>query len=466
MRELERDLPTTDIVPSTELPAIAIVGARARWAARSPRPRSAPGSRSRSPIATDALPHAARHEAVLLCVPDAAIADAAERRGGSGTATRLRRPRQRRHRARRARAARRVAGAATFSLHPLQTVPTARPISAARRARSRAPTPPPSSSPRALGERLGMRPFEVADERPRRLPRRSVASPPTSSSRSRSRRPSCSRRAGVEDARELLAPLVLRTAANWAERGAEALTGPIARGDEATVERHRAALREIGARPAHPLRSAGRAHAGDRRGAAMRVARTKAELRDALAAPRREGRSDRPRADDGRAPRGPPLAARALRAERCDVVVMSLFVNPAQFGPGEDLDRYPRDEARDLALAEAEGVDFVYAPSVDGGLPAGLRHRRRGRRRAHRRPRRRPAPAAAPSTSAASTTVVAKLFNAVEPDVAFFGQKDAQQAVVIERMAARSRLSRRDRGAAHGARARRPRAELAQRLSR
>ena len=90
-----------------------------------------------------------------------------------------------------------------------------------------------------------MRPFEVA-EADRAAYHAAAASPPTSSSRSRSRPPSCSSRIGVEDARELLAPLVLRTAANWAERGAAALTGPIARGDEATVERHLEALRELG----------------------------------------------------------------------------------------------------------------------------------------------------------------------------------------------------------------------------
>jgi pantoate--beta-alanine ligase len=112
---------------------------------------------------------------------------------------------------------------------------------------------------------------------------------------------------------------------------------------------------------------------------------------------------------------------------------MSLFVNPEQFGPGEDLETYPRDEARDSELAEREGVDVIYAPSVEevypdgfatsvevgGGLTEVL--------------------CGAPSRRGAGhfrgvTTVVAKLLNSAAPDVAFFGQKDAQQAIVIRRM--------------------------------
>jgi pantoate--beta-alanine ligase len=123
---------------------------------------------------------------------------------------------------------------------------------------------------------------------------------------------------------------------------------------------------------------------------------------------------------------------RAARAE-CDVVVLSLFVNPTQFGPGEDLDRYPRDERRDLALAADVGADLVYAPAVDDVYPAdfstavevtgqltGVLDGDPGRR--------------GPEHFRGVTTVVAKLFNLVDPDVAYFGQKDAQQAAVIRRM--------------------------------
>ena len=121
---------------------------------------------------------------------------------------------------------------------------------------------------------------------------------------------------------------------------------------------------------------------------------------------------------------------RRARAE-CDEVVMSLFVNPAQFGPGEDFDRYPRDEARDRAVAAEEGVDRVFAPAVAEMYPegfsttvsvGGLGTIFEG---AHR-----------PGHFDGVATVVLKLFSLVRPDVAYFGQKDAQQLAVIRRMTA------------------------------
>ena len=92
---------------------------------------------------------------------------------------------------------------------------------------------------------------------------------------------------------------------------------------------------------------------------------------------------------------------RAARAE-CDVVVMSLFVNPTQFGPGEDLDRYPRDEERDLRLAAEAGVDFVYAPPVEEVYPEGFATYVEVEGSLTERARRRSRDAAGPSTSAAS----------------------------------------------------------------
>lgn len=112
-----------------------------------------------------------------------------------------------------------------------------------------------------------------------------------------------------------------------------------------------------------------------------------------------------------------------------DVVVMSIFVNPLQFGVGEDYEEYPRDLSRDIPLAEEAGVAALFVPTVAEmypkgyatfveveGLTAGLCGRSR------------------PGHFRGVTTVVAKLFNIVQPDVAVFGQKDAQQAAVIKQM--------------------------------
>jgi pantoate--beta-alanine ligase len=163
----------------------------------------------------------------------------------------------------------------------------------------------------------------------------------------------------------------------------------------------------------------------------MRTVHTKAELRDALAKPRRAARTIGLVPTMGSLHEGHLSLLRAAR-EECDVVVMSLFVNPAQFGPGEDLERYPRDEERDQRLAEAEGVDLVYGPPADDVYPAdyatfveveGLTEVLEGD------PARR-----GPDHFRGVATVVAKLFNTVQPDAAYFGQKDAQQAIVIERM--------------------------------
>lgn len=126
------------------------------------------------------------------------------------------------------------------------------------------------------------------------------------------------------------------------------------------------------------------------------------------------------------------LSLARAAAERCDRVVMSIFVNPIQFGSSADLDTYPRDEARDLELAASAGVDLVYAPSVDEVYPEGFATRVSvsGLTEVlcgdpHSR---------SPAHFEGVTTVVAKLFNLVDPDLAFFGAKDAQQAAVVRRM--------------------------------
>jgi pantoate--beta-alanine ligase len=119
---------------------------------------------------------------------------------------------------------------------------------------------------------------------------------------------------------------------------------------------------------------------------------------------------------------------RAAR-EETDVVVVSLFVNPTQFAAGEDFERYPRDEGRDLELAELAHVDFLFAPDAEEMFPSGFQTwvevEKLGRglegdaRRGHFR---------------GVATVCLKLFNIVRPLRAYFGQKDAQQAAVIRRM--------------------------------
>ena len=118
----------------------------------------------------------------------------------------------------------------------------------------------------------------------------------------------------------------------------------------------------------------------------------------------------------------------AARAEN-DVVVASLFVNPAQFGQGEDLARYPRDEERDAALAEEAGVDVLYVPAAEEVYPPGFETwvdvERLGSilEGEHR-----------PGHFRGVATVCLKLFNLVRPRRAYFGQKDAQQVAVVRRM--------------------------------
>ena len=113
----------------------------------------------------------------------------------------------------------------------------------------------------------------------------------------------------------------------------------------------------------------------------------------------------------------------------CDVVATSIFVNPTQFGPNEDLAKYPRSFERDRELLEREGIEFLFAPSVEEMYPAGavtwvtveeMSGKLDGRSR--------------PGHFRGVTTVVSKLFHIVEPDAAFFGQKDAAQVAIIRRM--------------------------------
>jgi pantoate--beta-alanine ligase len=164
----------------------------------------------------------------------------------------------------------------------------------------------------------------------------------------------------------------------------------------------------------------------------MRIVRSRAELREALAEPRPRGRKIGLVPTMGYYHEGHLSLMRRAR-EDCEIVVVSLFVNPSQFGEGEDFQSYPRDEARDAELAAGVGVDLLWIPDTEQMYPEGFATsvevagdltsdlegdlEQRG-----------------PSHFRGVTTVVAKLFNSVQPDVAYFGRKDAQQAVVIRRM--------------------------------
>jgi pantoate--beta-alanine ligase len=162
----------------------------------------------------------------------------------------------------------------------------------------------------------------------------------------------------------------------------------------------------------------------------MKTLRTVAELRATLAPARGAQRSIGLVPTMGALHEGHLSLIRRAR-EQCELVVVSLFVNPAQFNQATDLERYPRQEQQDAIMASTAGADVLFAPSPDEVYPAGF------------------ATAVevfgltAPLEGAARgaehfrgvTTVVAKLLNMVAPDVAYFGQKDAQQVLVIRRMA-------------------------------
>jgi pantoate--beta-alanine ligase len=161
----------------------------------------------------------------------------------------------------------------------------------------------------------------------------------------------------------------------------------------------------------------------------MNVVHTVTELRAALLEPRRAAQTIGLVPTMGAFHEGHLSLMRQARRD-CDVVVVSLFVNPAQFNDPADLERYPRDHERDEALAAQLGVDHLFAPAVEEVYPpgfattvtvAGLTEKLEGAHRGR-------------GHFDGVTTVVAKLFNMVGPDVAYFGQKDAQQALVIRRL--------------------------------
>ncbi len=161
----------------------------------------------------------------------------------------------------------------------------------------------------------------------------------------------------------------------------------------------------------------------------MKILRTIADVRAAVREARSDGRTVGLVPTMGAFHDGHLWLMRRARAQN-DLVVVSLFVNPTQFGANEDLGAYPRDEARDAALAEAEGVDILFAPPASEIYPdgfatnihvAGLTDVLDGAARG-------------PHHFDGVATVVTKLFGIVRPDVAYFGQKDAQQVLVVRRV--------------------------------
>jgi len=242
MRELERDPPDNHDPPGhPELTPLAVVGP-GRVGRSIARAVAGAGVHVSLSGRRDALAACEQARTALLCVPDTSIEEACETIsaavpplryvGHTSGATDL---------AALGPAARR--GARTFSIHPLQTIPDGNATLAGAPCAVSGADAEARSVATAIAARVGMRPFPLPEER--RAAYHAAASI------------ACNylvaleetavellERAGIEDARELLAPLVLRTTANWAERGGEALTGPIARGDEETVERHLEAIRE------------------------------------------------------------------------------------------------------------------------------------------------------------------------------------------------------------------------------
>ena len=160
----------------------------------------------------------------------------------------------------------------------------------------------------------------------------------------------------------------------------------------------------------------------------MRVVRTVSELRAALGAERERGARIGLVPTMGAFHAGHLSLIAAARAAS-DVVVVSLFVNPAQFGRDEDLDHYPRDEARDMAAAEGGGVDLLFAPSADEMYPAGFdTWIDPGKVGSYLEG------AARPGHFRGVATICTRLFLLVEPQRAFFGRKDAQQVAVVKQV--------------------------------
>jgi predicted short-subunit dehydrogenase-like oxidoreductase (DUF2520 family) len=234
MRELEREIDDTE----RGIPALAIIGAGRVGRAIHGAAR-AEGLESTLAGRDDAAAIAADAEVALLCVPDGAIAEACDEIAAPGSLRFVG------HTSGACGAAPLAAasghGIATFGLHPLQTITDSSPELIGAHCAVSGSTPEALALARALGLRLGMRPFEISEEQ--RAAYHAAAS--MASNFLVALEESAAEllaAAGIDDGRELLAPLAERSAANWAAQGPAALTGPIARGDTETVQRHLEAI--------------------------------------------------------------------------------------------------------------------------------------------------------------------------------------------------------------------------------
>ena len=257
-------------------------------------------------------------------------------------------------------------------------------------------------------------------------------------------------------AERVIGPLARASLENALQRGQAALTGPVARGDAAAVAGHLRALTEVDpqlaqAYRANSLRTAQRAHAPDDvfavldgSGAAMTMRKSPQfaagelnvyarprDISDVTRALRHTGRRVMLVPTMGALHDGHLALIRAAKRVQGAVVVVSIFVNPLQFGAGEDLDAYPRTLDDDLAVLRAEGVEMAFTPTAADMYPDGTRTS------VH------PGPlgdelegASRPTHFAGVLTAVLKLLQIVRPDRAFFGEKDYQQLVLVRQMVA------------------------------
>ena len=400
-------------------------------------------------------------DAILLCVPDAeipaaaaAVAGAAPLVGHTSGATPLGRAGARAPRRRRA-----LRPAPAADVHGARRRPARLRLRRGRLDRRgarrrtparRAPRHGPVRGARRAARRLPRRRLDLL-ELPRHAPGRGRGARRRRRHRRASTPARCSGRSCARPS---------RTGSRWGAR--DALTGPIARGDEATVARQRAAVASSGPELLAAVRRPAPSAPARCAGGGMKIVRTVAELREALGARAPRGPMYRPRADDGLLPRGAPGADARARARQATWWWSRCSSTPRSSGPRRTSTATRATRRATPSWPSAEGVDVLFAPPVEEVYPAGFAATvavggltevldgdpsRAGREHFD-----------------GVTTVVAKLFNMVQPDARLVRPEGRPAGARDPQAGARPRLPRADRGGADGARGRRARDELAQRL--